>query len=239
MAHNTSADAVRLIDDVRPGESEKEFLPGMGRRWLLPLYDPFTWLVGGRRLHRRTVELAGVSSGEAVLDIGCGTGNLALAILRAVPGAVVTGLDPDPDALQRAARKARRRRMQITLVRGYADRLPLPDASQDHVVSSLALHHVPLEEKQRMAAELMRILKPGGTVTIGDLAGGGHGDGRHDHSKHRHGLSRPGERTGYLDDNADGGIERLLTDAGLVDARELERATILGNTVAFVQARRP
>jgi SAM-dependent methyltransferase len=252
MAQNTRSGAVRLVDDVRPDETARSFLPGMGKPWLLPLYDPFTWLVGGRRLYRRTASLAGVSAGDRVLDVGCGTGNLAFAILRATPSAVVTGLDPDLDALRRTARKARRRRVPLTLVRGYADRLPVPDASQDHVVSSLALHHVPREDKERFAAELVRVLRPGGRVTIADLDGhggqhghghdGGH-DGAQDHGSHRHGgrkhrVHEPGSQ-GFREDNADGGIERLLTAAGLEEAREVDRTTVMGAEVLFVQARRP
>ncbi|MEN5072818.1 methyltransferase domain-containing protein [Isoptericola cucumis] len=258
-SHDAAPDGVRMLDDVRPGEQGKAFLPGMGKAWLMPLYDPMTRALGVRRLHRRTVEAAGVSPGQHVLDVGTGTGSLAFAVLRAVPDAVVTGLDPDAGALRTAARKARRRRYartaDLTLVRGYADRLPLPDASLDHVVSSLALHHVPMAEKQSMAAELMRVLRPGGWVTIADFDGHGHGGGTghghghdahaqghrhgHDADRHGHGHGHDAPAGGYRDDAADDGIPRLLAAAGMVDAREVGRTTLLGGTVLLVRARRP
>ncbi|MGW8568454.1 class I SAM-dependent methyltransferase [Isoptericola sp. NPDC055881] len=241
---------VRLFDDVRPDEADRAYLPGMSSAWKMPWYDVQSWWRRAGRLHRRTVELAGVTPGQHVLDVGCGTGNLALTVLKEVPDAHVTGVDPDGSALSRAARKARRRRVgrrgSLTLVRGFADRLPAADGSVDHVVSSLALHHVPLDEKRRFAAELVRVLRPGGLVTVADLdAPGGHGHGSghghphgdgHDHGGHRRreiGVNQ------HREDNADGGIQRLLTDAGLVDAREAARATFMDTPVLWVQARRP
>jgi SAM-dependent methyltransferase len=243
---------VRLVDDVRPDEGGHDFLPGMSRAWLMPWYDVVARFRGLDRLYRRTVELAQVGPGQRVLDVGCGTGNLTRAVLRATPDATVTGLDPDGSSLRLAARKLRRGRGgEVTLVRGFAHRLPVPDASQDHVVSSLALHHVPAEEKERLAAEIARVLRPGGRVTVADFAGDhasghGHDGGTHrSHERrgpgsgHRHQPGHgPGSR-GHDADNADGGIERLLTAAGLTGARTLERTPLLGDSVVLVQARRP
>ncbi|MFB7800581.1 class I SAM-dependent methyltransferase [Isoptericola sp. NPDC056134] len=247
-----AARGVRLFDDVRPDEADRAYLPGMSSAWKMPWYDVQSWWRHAGRLHRRTVEVAGIQPGQRVLDVGCGTGNLALTVLRAVPDAAVTGLDPDGAALRRAARKARRRRVgrrgSLTLVRGFADRLPAADAGIDHVLSSLALHHVPLDEKRRFAAELVRVLRPGGTVTIADLDAPGHGgehghdsghDSGHDHGHGGHPHHREIGANQHRDDNADGGIQRLLTDAGLVDAREVARATFMDTPVMWVQARRP
>lgn len=247
---NAPARGVRLFDDVRPDETDRAYLPGMSSAWKMPWYDVQSWWRRAGRLHRRTVELAGITAGQHVLDVGCGTGNLALTVLRAVPDADVTGLDPDGAALRRAARKARRRRVgrrgSLTLVRGFADRLPAADGSVDHVLSSLALHHVPMDEKRRFAAELARVLRPGGHVTIADLDApdhghGGHGHGGHGHGEHDHGGHGHREigANQHRADNADGGIQRLLTDAGMVDAREVGRDTFMDTPVMWVRGRRP
>jgi SAM-dependent methyltransferase len=218
-------DDVRLLDDIGPDEAARPYLPAMAKDWLLPLYDPFTRAIGARRLHQRVVDAAGIGPGDRVLDLGCGTANLSFAILRAVPTAQVTGVDPDPKALRRAASKARRRHVPLTLVRGFADRLALPDASVDHVVSSLVLHHVETEDKPGAAAEIARVLRPGGKVTILDF---GVAPRRAGHMN----------RVGHIHDNADGGIPRLLASAGLVDARESAAGSIMRTPLLLVQARK-
>lgn len=269
---------VRIIDPRTPEERGREFLPGMGRPWLLPLYDAFTRLSRVRPLHDRAAALADVAPGESVLDLGCGTGNLSLAVLRAQPAARVTGLDPDAAALRIAARKAARRRVPLTLVQGFADRLPVEDGSLDHVVSALALHHVPDDARVRFGQEALRALRPGGRVTIVDFGSaddGGHGagddggqDGGHAHGaggehgqqhEHRHGRGRrrgPGSTGAYgrvrghdrdgsgvaanphTARNLEGGLLRLLADAGFSDVREVDRVQHRYGPLTFVQATR-
>lgn len=228
---------IQIIDGRAEGERDRPFLPGMGRTWLLPLYDLFTRLARVRALHERTVELAAISPGQTVLDVGCGTGNLSFSVLRAVPGAVVTGHDPDAGALRIAARKAGRRGVRISLVQGYADRLLPEDGSVDHVVSSLALHHVDDAGREGFGREAHRILRPGGRVTIVDFGApdhghGGHGKG-HGHEGHQHrGMNA------YTERNLDNGIVTLLTDAGFTDAREIDHIAHRFGPITIVQATR-
>ena len=188
---------IQIIDGRAEGEQGRTFLPAMGRNWLLPLYDLFTRFARVGPLHERTVDLAGISSGQTVLDVGCGTGNLAFSVLRSVPDAVVTGHDPDAGALRVAARKASRRGVRLSLVQGYADRLLPEDGSVDHVVSSLALHHVDDAGREGFGREAHRVLRPGGRVTIVDFGSPdhgpdhGHGQGHgHEAYKHGHGSRR-------------------------------------------------
>ncbi|MER6936451.1 class I SAM-dependent methyltransferase [Nocardioides sp. NPDC127514] len=228
---------IQIIDGRAEGERDRPFLPGMGRTWLLPLYDLFTRFARVRALHERTVELAGIESGQSVLDVGCGTGNLSFSVLRAVPGAVVTGHDPDDAALRIAARKAGRRGVRLSLVQGYADRLLPEDGSVDHVVSSLALHHVDDAGREGFGREAHRILRPGGRVTIVDFGApdhghGGHGKG-HGHEGHRHrGMNA------YTERNLDNGIVTLLTAAGFTDAREVDHIDHRFGPITIVQATR-
>jgi SAM-dependent methyltransferase len=247
---------VQILDQRTPEERDREFLPGMGRPWLLPFYDLRSRLAGVRALHDRVAALADIAPGEAVLDVGCGTANLSLAVLRAQPAAIATGLDPDGSALRTAARKAARRRAPLTLVQGFADRLPAGDGSVDHVVSALALHHVPEEDRTRFGHEALRVLRPGGRVTIVDFGGpDGHDRRGHDVRGHGargqaprgHGLrgrshAGHGQRAAAGDPhtarNREGGLARLLADAGFADAREVERVEHRFGPLAFVQATR-
>lgn len=240
---------VRILDQRTPEERGRPFLPGMGKAWLLPFYDVFSRAVGVRALHGRAVELAGIGPDQTVLDVGCGTGNLSLAVLAAQPRARVTGLDPDADALRRAARKARRRGLALTLVQGYADRLPAEDASLDHVVSSLALHHLDDEGRGGFAPDALRALRSGGTVTIVDFGGpADEGGGVHGHAGHgpAHTLTHlPRMLRGRMAQNAalarnlGDGIVGLLSEAGFRDAREVDHVDHRFGRMTFVQATRP
>ena len=104
---------------------QRGYLPGMGFDWLLPLYDPFTRLLGIQAAHQQLAEQAELESARRVLEIGCGTGNLALLVKRMRPQLDVVGLDPDPKALARADRKARRAGLSLELDRGNRGRTPV------------------------------------------------------------------------------------------------------------------
>jgi ubiquinone/menaquinone biosynthesis C-methylase UbiE len=243
---------VRVLDQRTPQERDRPFLPAAGKTWLLPFYDAFTRVAGVRTLHERAVQLAGIESGQAVADVGCGTGNLSFAVLAAQPGARVTGLDPDADALRRAARKARRRGVALTLVQGYADRIPAEDASLDHVVSSLALHHVDEDGRIAFARDALRALRPGGRVTVVDFGGPasnvedaghpthGHAGGLVHARRHLPRLTRSrAAHSPVVARNHRNGIVALLADAGFGDTQEVTHADHRLGRVTFVQATRP
>ncbi len=246
----TAASDVRILDQRTPEERDRLFLPGMGRTWLLPLYDVFTRLAGVPALHERAVELAGIAPDHAVVDIGCGSGDLSFAVLAAHPDARVTGLDPDGAALRRAARKARRRGVSLTLVQGYADRIPAEDTSLDHVVSSLALHHVDDDGRVAFAHDALRALRPGGKVTVVDFGGPAPKAEDAHHPTHGHGpahalrhlprlLRSRVAQSPAVARNLGDGIVALLVEAGFGDAREVEHVDHRFGRVTFVQATRP
>ncbi len=251
----TPANDVRIVDRRSPEERDRPFLPGMGKTWLLPLYDAVSRVVGVRALQQRAVGLAEVAAGDAVVDVGCGTGNLSFVLLAARPDARVTGLDPDGAALRRAARKARRRRVPLTLVQGYADRLPAGDASLDHVISSLALHHVDDAGRTGFARDALRALRPGGRVTVVDFGGpaldaaathqhgsGQHGSGHGTAHALRHlprRLRSRVEASPAVARNQEGGLLELFAGAGFEDVREVDHVDHRFGRVSFVQATRP
>jgi ubiquinone/menaquinone biosynthesis C-methylase UbiE len=150
---------------------DRTYLPPMGRRWLLPLYDPLTRIAGISRVHDTLADRADIRSGHRILEIGCGTGNLLMAVARRRPGAELIGIDPDPGALRRARRKAARAGVPVALNRAFAGDLPVPDRSIDRVLSSFMLHHLDDDEKVRAMREACRVLRPGGELHLVDIAG--------------------------------------------------------------------
>ncbi|KUL41349.1 class I SAM-dependent methyltransferase [Actinoplanes awajinensis] len=151
--------------------TEQAYLPAMGLRWLLPLYDPFCRLAGVRRVHRQLLERADPQPGQRVLEIGCGTGTLLTTLVQERSDLEVIGIDPDLGSLRRARRKAARGRLPIRYEHAYAGRLPLPDASVDRVLSSLMLHHLDAGEHARALREVRRVLRPGGELHVLDVVG--------------------------------------------------------------------
>ena len=141
-------------------EAERSYIPAFGKRWLLPLYDPFLWLLGADKAKRPLIEQAEIKAGFRVLDIGCGTGSMAIMIKRMHPAAEVVGIDPDPSALSVAERKAKRAGLSIEFDRGFADHMPYADASFDRVFSSFMFHHLAADEKSATLGEIRRVLKP-------------------------------------------------------------------------------
>jgi ubiquinone/menaquinone biosynthesis C-methylase UbiE len=204
-------------------EGHRHFIPAAGRDWLLPLYDPLQrFLLRERALKGRLVEQGRVGPGARVLDIGCGTGSLALELKRRHPDAFVVGLDPDAKALALARRKAERARLDVQLEQGFADSVPFPEASFDRVFSSLMFHHLAGAEKGATLLEVRRVLAPGGSFHLLDF-----GPPR---SRMARALSRLVHHDQALADNVGGRIPALMTEAGFVGAEEVSyRNTIVGS----------
>jgi SAM-dependent methyltransferase len=109
----------------------------------------------------RVAAAAGIRSGDRVLDVACGTGELSRVVAEAVgPAGSVTGLDLDPGMLAIAARSA----PGIAWHRGIAERLPFRDATFDAVVSQFGLMF--FQDRPRALREMWRVLRPGGRMAV-------------------------------------------------------------------------
>ena len=214
-------------------DSERSFIPAFGKRWLLPLYDPFLWLLGADATKRPLVEQAQIKSGFRVLDIGCGTGTMAAMIKKLHPAAEVVGIDPDPDALAVCKRKSNRAGLAIEFDRGFADHMPYADASFDRVFSSFMFHHLSADEKSATLREIRRVLKAGASLHLLDFI-----RAHATQSKtSEHGLLV--HRGGAVAERIEERMTAIMDEAGFVDAKEVSRGKIFFGPIAYYRAQNP
>lgn len=152
-------------------ETKGLILKGGWRHDLIEWFiDAFLFRGQVRKLRQRTATLAHIQSGDAVLDVGCGTGTLAMEVARRVGTAGrVAGIDPGTEQIARARSKAARRHVPIEFQIGVIEQLPFPDQTFDVVLSTLMMHHLPGSLKRQGLAEIARVLKPGGRLVIADF----------------------------------------------------------------------
>lgn len=154
-------------------------------------YDVLLWLtsLGRERAFREKIlGLAQLRAGESVLDVGCGTGTLAIAAKQHVgPSRAVYGIDASPEMIARASKKARKAGVEVIFKNGLAEALPFPDVRFDVVLTTIMLHHLPRKARQQCACEMRRVLKPGGRVLAVDFGGATPKKGGIFAQLHRHG----------------------------------------------------
>ena len=158
-------------------------------------YDFLIWLVTlgrERRLRERLLVPAQLKPGESVLDVGCGTGSLAIAAKQKVgAGGSVHGIDASAAMIARARRKAAKAGAQVTFENGIAQSLPYSDARFDVVLNTVMLHHLSRKAREESVREMRRVLKSDGrllAVEFGGAAPHGRGPLAHFHS---HGQIKP------------------------------------------------
>jgi SAM-dependent methyltransferase len=129
-----------------------------------------TWMAGDFGVVAKHIEShaedfiarRGVKPGMRVLDVACGTGNLAIPAART--GAVVTGVDIATNLLAQARARAQSEGVHVQFDEGDAEELPYPDGSFDLVVSMYGAMFAPRPE--HAAAELVRVCRPGGQIAL-------------------------------------------------------------------------
>ena len=147
------------------------YVPAAGRAGLTPLYDAVNAVAmrQGRWRPRLVERAVGSGAPARILDLGCGTGEMALAIGRACGEVTLIGVDGDPEVLDRAGVKARAQDIELELHEALADHIPLADEDLDCVVSTLLFHHLGPAAKRAALAEARRVLRPGGRLLVCDV----------------------------------------------------------------------
>ncbi len=207
------------MKEIMMEQSQRTYLPAAGHDLFLPFYDLLTKLMGGDQARKVLLGQANLRPGQRVLDAGCGTGTLAVLIKRLYPSVTVVGLDPDPRALARARRKAKRAALSVRFDQGFSDELPYAEASFDRVFSSFMLHHLQPGEKQKTLREVWRVLQPGGSLHLLDFGGPKSGA--------KGFLARFVHSSQHLKDNAEDRILALMRQANFHEPRVAGHQTVL------------
>lgn len=190
--------------------SDATFVPALGHERLTPFYDRALRLATREATWRGAfVDQICPETGDIILDVGCGTGTLAIQLARRAPGARIVGIDPDPAALKIAQAKAAQAGVEVEWQRGFArDAAEAPGSGlASKVVSSLVFHQVPVPEKRAGLAAMFRAARPGATIHVADYA-------RQSSTIMRMLFTIIGRLDGFENTrpNANGAVERLLEE---------------------------
>ena len=215
--------------------TEKDkYIPALSCERLTVFYDPVVrWTTREKIFKQRLLQQANIQPSHRVLDLGCGTATLTIAIKQAVSQATVQGLDGDAKILTIARDKARKAGVEILFDEGMSNKLPYKDTVFDRVLSSLFFHHLTKANKLETLTEVQRVIKPGGELHIADWG--------EPHNIIMRVASWPvrlldGATTA---DSFDGLLPRYLREAGFVDVRTGERYATLFGTLWLHQAKKP
>jgi ubiquinone/menaquinone biosynthesis C-methylase UbiE len=193
-------------------------MPTLGEQRFLPFYDTTMSLMTCERTWRRAfVKQIDPQPRDVILDMGCGTGTLAILLKRAEPSASVYGIDPDPAILTRAENNARDKDALIHFAQGYVQDTAAIAARirPNKIVSSMVLHQVPLAGKRSAVLSAFAALRAGGELHIADY-------GQQKSPLMRFAFRQVQTLDGIAatQPNADGVLPELMWEAGFRDVRE-------------------
>jgi SAM-dependent methyltransferase len=126
------------------------------------------WASPERAYVGELVRLFALKSGDRVLDIGCGSGDLLAAAAAREAGAILVGVDPDEDALELASHKITGTIHAAELHQAVAEELPFDDESFDIVAATRVLVAMDPRTRAQALRECWRVLRPGGRLLVAD-----------------------------------------------------------------------
>ncbi|MBX3595246.1 MULTISPECIES: class I SAM-dependent methyltransferase [unclassified Sphingomonas] len=208
------------------------FVPALGNARLTRFYDLAIALLTRERYWRGQV-LRKLAPGpdDIVMDVGCGTGTLAVMVKEACAQTQVIGVDPDPEVLAIARAKAERAAVAVEWRRAMGDELG--EAVATIVVSSLVLHQCPLSAKRSIAAAMHAALRPGGRLVLLD-----YGEQRGWLMRRLFGIIQRLDGVELTQPNADGVLPQILADVGFLAVAEQAVIRTLTGSLSLYTARR-
>jgi len=149
--------------------SRKDHIKPLTVGFLTPFYDSVIKIFAFEKFYQKIASQIPPDKAIHILDMGTGTANLAIAIKKRSPSAKILGIDPDEKILKIAKEKIKKEKLDIKLIKAFAQKLPFKKQSFDYVVSSFAVHHIPPNLKDQAFLEMYRVLRSGGTILIIDI----------------------------------------------------------------------
>ena len=211
-----------------------DYLPAVRFDFLTPVFDVFVrGTTRERTFKQKLLDQARLAGDLDLLDVGAGSGTLAIWAKEREPAIRIRGLDGDPAIIGQARRKAERAKVDVTFDEGFSYELPYDDASFDRVLSSLFFHHLVLADKRRTIAEIARVLRPGGELHVADW-----GEPRSAREKIAAVAIRKFDGDEPTRDNLAGRLPELFEAGGLTEARERDRIPAPLGVISLYSARR-
>jgi phospholipid N-methyltransferase len=215
----------------------RSYVPALGDHRLSPLYDATIALMTCERTWRRAfVKQIAPAPRDVILDLGCGTGSLAILLKQTCPSASIHGIDPDPDILTRAEVKARDAGVLIHLAKGFAQDTAAiaADVRPNKIVSSLVLHQMPLAAKRLAILNAFAGLPADGELHVADY-------GLQSSPLMRLAFRQVQTLDGVANTqpNADGVLPELMAEAGFADVKENVTIPTPTGSISLYSARRP
>lgn len=147
----------------------KIFIPALGYNWLTNFYDLTIKLtMPEKKFRNRLIDEVNPKDTEKILEFGFGTGQNLLIANRKNPKTEFTGLDIDPKVKKIAEHRLMSENIDISLILYDGGKFPFKSNSFHKIFSSLVFHQLDTQTKKHCLLEIHRILKPEGTLIIGD-----------------------------------------------------------------------